>query len=475
MTARATWWTYGAVLVAALWALALVLIPAQNLTFTGDDWMNWELLRGRPLPQRWLEPLLEHWEPFYLIWFDLQRTVFGFNHTAWLCLSFLVHVVNVYLLARYLHATTGDERAAAVTTVLFGVAITYREVLLVASQGGLTVCFGVAVLSLLAFERYRASGGRWLAVSVAAAFVAPLVWAAAIPIALILALSAFALLEKPRRLRVALLYAGVWLIYAVLYLAMSRSAVAATEHSLPGNTDHLRASAIFLCEQLGLGVVRTTLLLPLPDTPLVGILLTLAGAIAVAVLVYVVPRKDGTRIVLASLALVAFFAPIALARWRLLPLRPPAAAWSHYLYVPSLAWTVIVAHGLTPALRARPRLIAGACVLLILLALGHAREVSRDDRWFAPATRRDHKHLVECLVRAATEAQGPVYDAALPRSLAWPGTRARAVLHVIDPATDGISWTGTPSVASLAPYEKESALRLVDAGRAGIQIEVRPP
>jgi hypothetical protein len=456
---RTNAWILGATIVSGLYAVLVLLAPARGLTFQWDDWMNLDRLTGAPWPERWLGLCNEHWSPLYLGIFDLERMAFGANHTFYLATSLSMHVLNVFLLAHLLERWTGDARAAAISATAFGVCPVWRSLAWGASNAGIVLCFTLVVSGFLALERHRTRGGVWLALAAASVVAAPLAWGGGIALGPVLVLEAWSL-PRERRRRAILVLAGACVACALLYVL---HASAAAEHSLPGSERQVGLAVTFLAELVGLGLVRQTLLIPVADEPLNAVVLALLAATALAVLLYAVRPAERRRLLLAATFLACVFAPIALARWRLLRLRPTAAVWSHYHYLTAIGWTAIVAIAVTAALRRGSRATLAVSVLaLALLGAGHAQQASVDEHPYAPGRRRAHPLLIQHLRDAATAAEAPLYDAALPPDLAWGCTRAQDAIRALLPAS--IAWTSSRTPASVAPYENdpvlESLLRL---------------
>src|SRR5579862_8272577 len=99
-----------AVILAAVFSFAVLILPARGLTFLWDDW---PLLLRTAHPSTWFEPINEHWKPLYAAAFALEHAFFGANHTLYLVATWVVHVLNLVLLGTLLEKKTGDARAAA--------------------------------------------------------------------------------------------------------------------------------------------------------------------------------------------------------------------------------------------------------------------------------------------------------------------------------------------------------------------------
>jgi hypothetical protein len=408
-----------AVAISAFFALVVILWPARGLTFLWDDWL---LLARVHEPLRWLEPINEHWTPLYAAFFALEYALFGARHTFFLLTTWTIHVVNLALLGTVIRRKTGDDRAAAVAVLAFGLLLTWREVLWWACLGGLALSFTVVLLGFHAADRAArpSSPGAGLLMLVSAgvaAFVAPLFFGSAIALGPALALE----LAPGRRALVPL--AG-FAAYAVLYAGLGHP----PEHTAA-------AGAVgFVVDQVGIGIVRRSLLLPtslFPDDPrghpMVGILL--AGAYALAMTALAATRTGDRGVVLRAQAWLLLVAvPIALARSNMPPI---AAAWSRYQYFLSLAWALPLAVGLAK----RPRAQVATALLLVPLAVGHAQESFRDGRPYAPAARRDHAAFVQALAAIAHESSASLENVPVPITLAWKGTRAKDIVRALSPET----------------------------------------
>src|SRR5438105_3032032 len=111
-----------AVALAAIFALFVLVLPARGLTFLWDDW--WFL---QPPGFEKANETNEHWVPLFMAFFRLEHLAFGANHTFFLVTTWCIHVVNLLLLGTLLQKKTGDERAAAVAVLAFGVLLAWRE------------------------------------------------------------------------------------------------------------------------------------------------------------------------------------------------------------------------------------------------------------------------------------------------------------------------------------------------------------
>ncbi len=431
-----------AVLVSALFALLVIVLPARGLTFLWDDWF---LLERAASPLRWFEPVNEHWAPLYCALFAVEHALFGANHTFFLLTSWALHCVNLALLGSLLAKKTKDENAAAIAVLAFGVATSWREVLWWACLGGLVLSFTIVLLGMHAGERVReAKDAReeriFLGLAALASFAAPLAFGSGLALGPLLALEL-----APRR-RALVPLAGT-LVYLAIYAFIEK------EQHPP--VDLVKA-ANFALHGLGLGVVKRTFLpistsalpeawqalLPLstwwrpeawlPETARVAwglslVYVTLTGLVAL--------RGERKQVACALAFLGLFLVPVALARASFMA--AAAAAFSRYQYYPGLAWSWTLALALT---RRPARVQLGAALLVVPLALLHASEAGRDHRPFAPPARREHPALVRSYVEIAHESSSAIDRVRVPPLLAWPGkTSARAIARALDPSVPGLA------------------------------------
>ncbi|HZU96468.1 MAG TPA: hypothetical protein VFF73_07250, partial [Planctomycetota bacterium] len=175
-------------------------------------------------------------------------------------------------------------------------------------------------------------------------------------------------------------------------------------------------------DSIRLGFIDRTLLIHLPETVGWGLLLAALYAAGVAALARLVDRGQLAR---AQAYWILLLVPIALARSTYPFL---AAGWSRYQYFPGLAWSWTLAL----ALAKRPRAQLLVLLLLIPLALGHALEARKDERPYAPASRRDHPAYVKALIEIAHESSSSLDAVRVPIGLAMPGTSARDIVRALD-------------------------------------------
>jgi hypothetical protein len=391
-----------AVILAAVFSFAVLILPARGLTFLWDDW---PLLLRTAHPATWFEPINEHWKPLYAAAFALEHAVFGANHTLYLVATWAVHVLNLALLGTLLERKTGDARAAAIAVLAFGVATSWREVLWWAGIFGLALCFSTVLLGYLAALRAHESR-RALMLTGVASFVAPLFFGSGLVLGPALALE----LAPKRRALVPL--AG-FALYAFLYLLRGHGPESVS----------LGGALIFIPDSIGLGFVDRTLLVHVPETVGWGMALALVYFLAVLALSL---RADRGQLARAQAYWILLLVPIALARSTYPAI---AAGWSRYQYFPGLAWSWTLALALTK----RPRAQLVAVLLLIPLALGHAIEARRDERPYAPASRRDHPAYVKALIEIAHESSSSLDAVRVPIGLAMPGTSARDIVRAVGP------------------------------------------
>ncbi|MBI3724121.1 hypothetical protein HY251_09245 [bacterium] len=449
------------VVASAAYSFLVLLLPARGLTFFWDDWLHLARLAREPAPGRWLAPFQEHWEPLFFLLFDLEHGAFGANHTFFLATTWLIHVVNVFLLSRLLAARTGDERLAAIGAAAFGLTTTYREVLWWAELGAMALTFAIVVLGFLAFERARRGERRFLVLALVAVFTAPLGFSSGLALGPALAAEGWLLAPRERRTALALAPLGAWLLHLAVYALAAQGAPETVAHRLPQDASALGSALLLGSNAIGLGVVRRNFVPHVEDGVGSGAGLALAWFAAV---VAVAPRLSPggrRRLVLAQVFLLLLVAPIAATRHAMPPI---AGAWSRYQYLPAIAWTSTLALALAPALRRAPRLVLSlAAGGLVALALAHAVAARDDERPFTPTARRPHLALLHRLEAAVRGAPGPVYDAPVSIRVGAfgernaPVSRASDLLAVIAPETSA-SWTRERTPASLAPLEADPEL-----------------
>jgi hypothetical protein len=455
---RAPLWIGAATLLGAGFSFATVLLPARGLTFLWDDWIYLKQITGGPRPGCWLWSLNEHVMPLFLAAIDFEHALFGGNFTLYLVVDWLLHVANVFLLAKLLGARAGDERAGALGAAAFGVAVTYRQVLGWATGLCTLLSFLFTVVGFLALERARTKG-KGFGLALAATALAPFAWGAGVALGPALALEEWALGERKTRRARVLLLGLAWAVPLAGYAALSSGAGG----HLPRTLANVRNVAVFFLEAVGLGFVMQVPEIPVAPTPLAGVWFALGYASLIATAAYALPRVPRARLLLAHAYLALLLAPIALTRWFLVDGRWLPARSSPYQYFPAFAWATGVAIAAAAGIRRAPRTtLALGSILVGALAWGHARDAAADERSFSPSARREARSA-ECvaeIVSAARGARVPLYDFRLPVSLSIAETRASDVVRIVAPEVEA-RWTKERSPASVAPYEGLPVVREV--------------
>jgi hypothetical protein len=247
---------------------------------------------------------------------------------------------------------------------------------------------------------------------------------------------------------------------AWLLALAARAAFVHGPSGLPEGARDVATALGFGVAMLGF-VVQRFVLLPGDPSATVICLLGAAYIAATSVLAFKLPRAERTRLLLAQLYLALTIAAVAVKRFTLLPSLWRGPGFSHYHYLTALGWTTPLALAIAWASRRRPRGALGVSLAAIALAsIAHAHFTLHDRGPFSPRERRDVRsaEIVERLVATARAAQGPLYDAGLPRSLAWPEIRAHDVVAVVAPETS-VSWTLVATPESLLPYASDPLLR----------------
>lgn len=451
-----------AVLAAVAFAAATLLLDGRGITFLWDDWDFLAAIRAHGA-RSIVEPYGVHWQPVFRLALWAEVLAFGGReHFPYLVVNLLVHAVNLVLLARVLAARCSDERAAALATAAFGLATSYRILLLWLTGLSVLLAFTLTAGGFLAFERWRQSQERRdLALVLACVGAAPLCNAMGVALGPALACEAW-VLRVPRRGRFAGLVAAAWGATAVA----SAVAVAGASHgpSLGAlvrlDPDRLSRMAAFLLEAIGLGFVRQVPLLPVSGGPVAGMLLAFAYVLGLALALALLGAEARRRVLAAHAFLVFLVSPMAAVRASYVWSDRPNAASQHYQYFPGLAWGTLAAAVAAPLLRRRPRAgLVGSLALLGLLAQRHAA-ASREDRTYsAPVVRRalHEAEIVERLSAIAAASTGSLYDAPLPHWLAWKERRASDLVLVHDPDLRP-SWTPEASPASVGPLAADPLL-----------------
>jgi hypothetical protein len=441
--------------VTAVYSFFFIFWPARDLTFLWDDWFHLARCATLGRPGVWFQPTTQHWNPLGLAFFDLEYILFGNTYTAYLLVNWLIHVLNVYLVARVLRSRTGDECAAALAALAFGLTTMCRPLIWWATAGPMLGCFTLVALAFLSLQEYAARGGGWLTLATAAAFASVFTWGGGLASGSALVLTAWVVTPRERRARATGGMLAVVAIYSLLYAAFVAGTLG---EKLPREASQLRAVAFFPIQAVGLGLVKQVLLLPAGTSPAWAKLLTELYLLAVCVLGYVMKRAR-LHLVLAHVFLVTFLAPIALTRWQFVEHARPNAGSFQYQYFLALTWTTVLAFAFA-ALPPRRLVLLATLVPLAYLGVGHARAAREDRTYFSPAVRRELEEplLVERLAAMTHAARGPIYDAHVPRHLAWWPARVSELMAVVAP-TASTTWTLECTDASFAPYEQDEILR----------------
>jgi len=413
----------GAVLIAAVYAFFVLLLPARGMTFYWDDWLILDRLAREPRPASWFVPHNQHWAPVAFALIDLEHALFGARHFLYLGVLWALHVGDVLLLALLLRAHTQDARAAAIAAALFGTASIWREALWFVTDTPIVLCFFFTLAGFLATARDREEPRlRWKIAACAAIPLAAMSWGGGIALGPALALEASALAPGGERFRRALPAAATWSAFALLYTFVAGRSAGGFLAKTP---EQLRGAWLFLVEVIGLGFA-------------------LGYAALVALAAFTLPDKERKRLLLVHAWLALLLLPMALTRWYHNDREHnPLAAASRYQYLPALAWTTLVAL----LLRQRSRPVFGAAALaVLLLAIGHARAAREDRGAFAPWGWRQHGgEWVRALEQAARSGRGPLYDARPPAYVADPREMtASRMVPVIAPDAAPV-WTSTRS------------------------------
>ncbi len=446
---RASWLVrLGPVAVGILVALVLLVLPMRGATFLWDDWCFLGRALHDPWPRRWLEPEGDHWSPMLFALLELEFRVFGPRHVLFMLLTVAIHALNVFLLERLLAQRTGDAVAGALGATAFAVAVVYREVIWWAELAGLALALTTVLLAFLELQSAGTRGSvsrRTIATVALATFLAPCLHGMGLALGPALALEALVVLPAAGRGRAVLAIATSW----VLYLAILREVRLPAATRLPHDLAESKLAAAWFVSALGEGVAGGALLLP-GSSALGGAVGAALYAAAVGLIACCLEGRERRSVLLAQVLPILVLAMVSLKRWSPGALISAAASGptaSRYEYLPVVGWTVAFSHAIATGLRARPRATGAlAGLLLALLAWGHAGRVRNDPRI---RQRNQEGEFIGHLVRAATSAKGPVFDALLSDN-----TRASQLVSVLAPDASVI-WTEVATRASLAPYERD--------------------
>jgi hypothetical protein len=450
-----TAWVAGAVLASAVYSLLVLVLPSSGVTFLWDDWTHLQAIVEKG-PRAILEALNVHWTPIFRGLLALEYGAFGASYMPYLIVNWAIHVGNIFLLARVLGTWAADARAGALAAAAFGVATSYRILFWWPTGASQLICFTFTAAAFMAFESWRARGQAGLPWKALAAIVGALLSnGAGIAVGPALALDAVVTLPREKNRRVAAAALLVWGLTVI-------GCVLAVEYSPEGRSPHLGSlfsserlidAGMFSCEAIGLGFVRQVAVLPVSGGPIVGVALAFVYVLVLVILLYALSPVARRRLLLAHAYLVALLLPMAFFKASYVWNDRPNAAQEHYQYLPGFVWGTALALTVARLSLLSPWIARlGAIGLVVLLGSRHRETAFWDRNYFAPEVRRElhERELVDALVAAVARARGPVYDAPLPRALAWEGTRARDVVAVVAPVVTA-SWTEEPTAESTAP------------------------
>jgi hypothetical protein len=448
-------WLAAATAIAAVYSLVVLVLPTRGLALMGEDWEFLFRVARTPWPGRWIDVAMDHWSPLFFALLELKVRLLGAGSFPFVVWAWANHVLNLYLLGRLALSRTGDERAAAVATALFGVTTQYRAVIWWGfTMTGWAPAFTVTLLGLFAFDRYRKTG-RGLVAACAAVFVAPLFMGSGLALGPALALDALSLPKKPRRRALGALAVAIAL-YAAIYVPAQ--ATSERPKLFPRDAHEVGLAAVYAAKVAGMASAGGVLLAPVEVSADRGVLfLALYVGLVAAAIATAAPEE---RWGIASLQgiLVTVSALIGATRWGFDPIH---AAESRYTYPAAMVWVVTLAFLLRAALRRSPRETLGlAAVVLPLLALAHAQAAHDDSGRYSPRTRRDHPIVLAHFVAAVERATGPVYDAHLPDAIVSPATPASCVYALLVPNGKAV-FTNWRTPATLAPYTSDPVLEAV--------------
>jgi tetratricopeptide (TPR) repeat protein len=398
-----------AVPIAICGLVALVYIGTLGFGFVYDD--RFQVLDNTWLAWRYLPRYFTHhvwafagiggfyWRPLFLVWFLLQRVLFGLNPAGWHAATVALHVATtalVYVLARRL---SGDRTLAAIAAAIFGLQPALIETVAWVSGSSDSLLAVFLIPAFLYYLRWRDSNARASLMASMAFYAAALMTKE--PAVMLLGLiagyawihsGAGLALRARAALKALLPYVPVTAVYGIIHALIAEQ--------LTSNASPATPLAMALTAPKLLLFYLRLLVFPYPISPeyplalvrsfrLTQVVLPALALIAIAAAVYLWSRRVAR--VSGPCSRLILFASL----WLLLPLLPvlyiKTLMWqdfahARYLYLPCMGFAILVATAIRqirvarasdPGIRGKDPsrvqiVIAGAIALV--LAIGTATQ-----------------------------------------------------------------------------------------------------